>query len=114
MLARHQLLSVNPVRLRRVSLDSDPPILHLTSVTFQTDRTGCGNLQSRFDHFIVTGAVGYTIFHDNDQLIPVACFVVFERLVGPSQRIVTTLQLRLANEYTTVGIGSGSKFQFEL
>ena len=36
-------------------------------------------------------------------------FVIFQIKVGTSQRIVTALQLRLANEDTTVSIGCGSK-----
>ena len=82
-------------------------------VTFQADRTGGGEFECAFDDFPVAGANSHVVFDRDHQFIPILRFVLFKVFVGTSERIIAALKLWFPNKDSAVGVGGGSKLEFQ-
>src|SRR5262245_39934786 len=93
--------------------DPDASILHLAAIAFQANRAGFGQLERGLQHLAITRAMSDAVLYDDHHFVPVLRFVFLQLFIGPRQRIVATLKLRLADEHPAVGVGSRAKIQLE-
>jgi hypothetical protein len=58
-------------------IDSDPPVFHLSSISFQADWPRGWNLEFGFQNFAVARAVSHAVLHLDHNLVPIVRLVAF-------------------------------------
>src|SRR5262249_11679752 len=94
-------------------LESDPAVLHLSTVGLEADWPRGGDFKRVLQNLSVAFAMSDGAFYRYHNFVPILGLILLEFLVRAGYEVIAALKLRFANENAAVSVYSGAELELQ-